>query len=36
MSSLPIVEQLAVFEDYAASLGSGTPLALINESELEG
>src|SRR5690242_16979273 len=36
MSPLPIVEQLDVFEDFAAGLGSGTPAALINQFELEG
>src|SRR5262249_46254355 len=36
MSPLPIVEQLNVFEDCAACLGSGTPVVLINQFELEG
>ena len=36
MSPLTIVEQFKVFEDFAACLGSGTPVALINQFELEG
>jgi hypothetical protein len=35
MSPLPIVEHLDIFEDLAAGLGSGTPVARINQFELE-
>jgi hypothetical protein len=35
MSPLPIVEQVDILEAFAAGLGSGPPVALINQFDLE-